>query len=183
MKPATATEGNIQIAGATGAALFLSTAERLPEDGQPTWGLFCSSLEALSSLSSRKEIIIIVQTGPRPEIPLYLVSFLSPQGTSELISKDAGTSIRRTGQDFQYPLVIQRAYEEGEVELLAEEGGEDGAGDALDTNKDEKTFLLDQSLNFRSEIKNNGEKVFAWQDLSGDPGDTRLLNHSKTANP
>ena len=96
---------------------------------------------------------------------------MSPKGTSELIYKDAAASIRRTGQDFQYQLVIQRAYEEGEAELLAEEEGEDGAGDALDTDKDEKTFLLDQSLHFRSEIRDNGEKVFAWQDLSGDPGD------------
>ena len=96
---------------------------------------------------------------------------LSPKGTSELIYKDAAASIRRTGQDFQYQLVIQRAYEEGEAELLAEEEGEDGVGDSLDTEKDEKTFLLDQSLHFRSEIRANGEKVFAWQDLSGDPGD------------
>ena len=96
---------------------------------------------------------------------------LSPKGRSELIYKDAAASIRRTGQDYQYQLVIQRAYEEGEAELLAEEEGEDGAADALDTEKDEKTFLLDQSLHFRSEIRENGEKVFAWQDLSGDPGD------------
>ena len=41
----------------------------------------------------------------------------------------------------------------------------------MDTDKDEKTFLLDQSLHFRSEIRDNGEKVLAWQDLSGDPGD------------
>ena len=96
---------------------------------------------------------------------------LSPKGTSELIYKDAAASIRRTGQDFQYQLVVQRAYEEGEAELLAEEDGEDGAADALDADKDEKVFLLDQSLHFRSEIRENGEKVFAWQDLSGDPGD------------
>ena len=96
---------------------------------------------------------------------------LSPKGRSELIYKDAAASIRRTGQDYQYQLVIQRAYEEGEAELLAEEEGEDGAADALDTENEEKTFLLDQSLHFRSEIRGNGEKVFAWQDLSGDPGD------------
>ena len=96
---------------------------------------------------------------------------LSPKGTSELIYKDAAASIRRTGQEYHYQLVIQRAYEEGEAELLADEEGEDGAADALDAEKDEKTFLLDQSLHFRSEIRENGEKVFAWQDLSGDPGD------------
>ncbi|KAK4691950.1 hypothetical protein P7C71_g5156, partial [Lecanoromycetidae sp. Uapishka_2] len=101
---------------------------------------------------------------------LYLVRPLSPKGTSELIYKDAAASIRRTGQDFQYQLVIQRAYEEGEAEL-ADEEDEDGVADALGTEKDEKTFLLDQGLHFRSEIRDNGEKVFAWQDLSGDPGD------------
>ena len=116
--------------------------------------------------NASKETIVEIAQGQ-----LYLVRPLSPKGTSELIYKDAAASIRRTGQDYQYQLVIQRAYEEGEAELLAEEEGEDGAGDALDTDKDEKTFLLDQSLHFRSEIRDNGEKVFAWQDLSGDPGD------------
>ncbi|KAK0517519.1 hypothetical protein JMJ35_000674 [Cladonia borealis] len=116
--------------------------------------------------NASKESIVEIAQGQ-----LYLVRPLSPKGTSELIYKDAAASIRRTGQDFQYQLVVQRAYEEGEAELLAEEEGEDEAGDVLDTDKDEKTFLLDQSLHFRSEIRDNGEKVFAWQDLSGDPGD------------
>ena len=96
---------------------------------------------------------------------------MSPKGTSELIFKDAAASIRRTGQEFHYQLVIQRAYEEGEAELLAEEEGEDGVADTLGTDNDEKTFLLDQSLHFRSIIREDGEKVFAWQDLDGDPGD------------
>ena len=67
--------------------------------------------------------------------------------------------------------MIQRAYEEGEEELLADENGEDAVADSLGTDKDEKTFLLDKSLHFRSEIREGGEKVFAWRDLSGDPGD------------
>lgn len=67
--------------------------------------------------------------------------------------------------------MIQRVYEEGEEELLAEEDGEDGIADNLGSDKDEKTFLLDESLHFRSEIREGGEKVFAWLDLSGDPGD------------
>ena len=57
---------------------------------------------------------------------LYLVRPLSPKGYSELIFKDAAARIRRTGQDFQYQLVVQRAYEEGEEELLDDEDGEDG---------------------------------------------------------
>ena len=106
-----------------------------------------------------------------PQGQLYLVRPLSPKGYSELIFKDAAASIRRTGQEFQYQLVIQRAYEEGEEELLAEEDGEDGISESLGTEKDEKIFLLDQGLHFRSEIREGGEKVLAWRDLSGDPGD------------
>ncbi|KAK5190423.1 Vacuolar import and degradation protein 27 [Exophiala xenobiotica] len=102
-----------------------------------------------------------------PQGQLYLVRPLSPKGYSELIYKDAVASIRRTGQEFQYQLVVQRAYEEGEEELA--EDDEDQGGDSLD--KDEKTFLLDQSLHFRSEKRSGGETILAWRDLSGDPGD------------
>ena len=103
-----------------------------------------------------------------PQGKLYLVRPHSPKGTSELIFNDAVASIRRTGQDFQYQLVIQRAYEEGEAELAEED--DDGIADALGTEKDEKTFLLDQSIQFRSDIK-DGQAVFAWRDLSGDSDD------------
>lgn len=101
---------------------------------------------------------------------LYLVRPLSPKGYSELIFKDAAASIRRTGQDFQYQLVIQRAYEEGE-EVLDEDDDGDATLAALAAERDEKTFLLDESLHFRSEVREGGEKVLAWRDLSGDAGD------------
>lgn len=113
-----------------------------------------------------KESIIEIAQGQ-----LYLVRPLSPKGYSELIFKDAAATIRRTGQEFQYQLVVQRAYEEGEEELVTEEEGEDGAAEALSGEKDEKTFLLDQELRFRTEIREGGEKVLAWRDLSGDSGD------------
>ena len=113
-----------------------------------------------------KESIIEITQGQ-----LYLVRPLSPKGYSELIFKDAAATIRRTGQEFQYQLVVQRAYEEGEEELLEEEEGEDGVTQSLGTEKDEKTFLLDETLHFRSEVREGGEKVLAWRDLSGDPGD------------
>ncbi|CZR57594.1 related to C.cardunculus cypro4 protein [Phialocephala subalpina] len=106
-----------------------------------------------------------------PQGQLYLVRPLSPKGYSELIFKDAAASIRRTNQEFQYQLVIQRAYEEGEEELLDDEEGEDADIAALASERDEKTFLLDESLHFRSEIRQTGEKVIAWRDLSGDAGD------------
>ena len=105
-----------------------------------------------------------------PQGQLYLVRPRSPKGYSELIFKDAAATIRRTGQEFQYQLVIQRAYEEGEEELLADEDGEAGE-DVLATEKDERVFLMDAELHFRSDTRDSGEMVFAWRDLSGDPGD------------
>jgi hypothetical protein len=106
-----------------------------------------------------------------PQGQLYLVRPLSPKGYSELIFKDAAARIRRTGQDYQYQLVIQRAYEEGEEELGEDEDGEDEDTAGLASERDEKVFLLDEGLHFRSEIREGGEKVLAWRDLSGDPGD------------
>ncbi|KAI1210139.1 VID27-domain-containing protein [Annulohypoxylon truncatum] len=105
-----------------------------------------------------------------PQGQLYLVRPLSPKGYSELIFKDATARIRRTGQDFQYQLVIQRVYEEGEAEL-ADEEGEDEELNALAAEKDEKTFLLDEALHFRVEIREGSQNVLAWKDLSGDVGD------------
>src|SRR5215469_208153 len=102
-----------------------------------------------------------------PEGQLYLVRPLSVKGYSELIYKDARAAIRRTSTEFQYQLVVTRAYEEGEEELLAEQEDEGGEADHLD--KDEQAFLLDESLQFRVDIRETDEKVFAWRDLSGSP--------------
>ncbi|KAI1082498.1 VID27 cytoplasmic protein [Whalleya microplaca] len=106
-----------------------------------------------------------------PQGQLYLVRPLSPKGYSELIFKDATARIRRTAQEFQYQLVVQRVYEEGEAELLADEEGEDAEIDALAAERDEKTFLLDEALHFRVESREGSQKVLAWKDLSGDVGD------------
>lgn len=106
-----------------------------------------------------------------PQGQLYLVRPLSPKGYSELIFKDSAIRIRRTNQDFHYQLVVQRAFEEGEEELLAEEEGEDAEIDALASERDEKTFLLDAALHFRIEAREGGDKVLAWRDLNGDNGD------------
>ncbi|CAJ2509362.1 Uu.00g143880.m01.CDS01 [Anthostomella pinea] len=102
---------------------------------------------------------------------LYLVRPLSPKGYSELIFKDAAARIRRTGQDYQYQLVVQRVYEEGEAELLEDEEGEDAEINALVTERDEKTFLLDEALHFRVESREGAGQILAWKDLSGDVGD------------
>lgn len=127
---------------------------------------FIPTVSKLVFGDSSKESLVEISQGQ-----LYLVRPLSVKGYSELIFKDAAASIRRTGQEFQYQLVIQRAYEEGEEELLAEEDGEEGALEGLGGEKDEKTFLLDESIQFRTDVRQTGEKVFAWRDLSGDFGD------------
>lgn len=114
---------------------------------------------------SSKESIIEI-----PQGQLYLVRPLSVKGYSELIFKDAAASIRRTGQEFQYQLVIQRAYEEGERELLEEEEDPDNV-EGTGLEKDERTFLLDEALRLRTDVRSTGEQVFAWKDLSGDEGD------------
>lgn len=67
--------------------------------------------------------------------------------------------------------MVQRVFEEGEAELLAEEEGDEAELDALSVERDEKTFLLDEALHFRVEIREAGETVLAWRDLSGDTGD------------
>ncbi|PSK46465.1 hypothetical protein B9Z65_5433 [Elsinoe australis] len=117
-----------------------------------------------SSETSKESLIEL------PQGQLYIVRPRSPKGYSELIFKDAAASIRRTGQDFQYQLIVQRAYEEGEAELLEEEDS-DGEGGRLNTEKDERTYLLDESLRLRADLRDDGEIVFAWLDLSGDDGD------------
>lgn len=104
-----------------------------------------------------------------PQGQLYIVRPHSPKGYSELIFKDAAAYIRRTGQEFQYQLVIQRAYEEGEAEL-DEDNAQEGAVAVLG-DKDEKVFPLDEELRFRVDLRDDGETVLAWKDLSGDIGD------------
>lgn len=42
--------------------------------------------------------------------------------------------------------------------------------ETVDSAEDERVFLLDQGLSFRSGIL-DGDVTFAWRDLSGDPGD------------
>lgn len=107
-----------------------------------------------------------------PQGQLYIVRPLSPKGYSELIFRDAAASVRRTNQPFQYQLVVQRVYEEGEQELLAEGDDDDAVIESLNNaEKDQKIFLLDEGLHFRIEKREGGENVFAWRDLSGDQGD------------
>lgn len=95
-----------------------------------------------------------------PAGQLYLVRPDSIKGSRECIFKDAVATIRRTSVEHQYQLVITRAYEEGEEQLLDEDA----------ESEDERLFLLDEALAFRSGSL-DGDATFAWRDLSGDPGD------------
>ncbi|CAG8702960.1 22345_t:CDS:10 [Dentiscutata erythropus] len=93
---------------------------------------------------------------------LYLVRPNSPKGNRECIFREAQAIIRRTGNEWQYQLVVDRIFEEGEEELISEgESDEESQG---------KVFLIDESLEFRKgQIE--GLTTFARRDLTGDPDD------------
>ncbi|WWD02638.1 hypothetical protein V865_000678 [Kwoniella europaea PYCC6329] len=95
-----------------------------------------------------------------PAGQLYLVRPNSIKGSRECIFQDAVATIRRTGIEYQYQLVVTRAYEEGEEQLLDEDAETD----------DERVFLIDQALEFRFGTL-DGDATCAWRDLSGDEGD------------
>ena len=48
--------------------------------------------------------------------------------------------------------------------------------------KDERVFLLDESLHFRSSLV-DGTVILAWRDLSGDPGDVYKFICDSTTQP
>ena len=86
---------------------------------------------------------------------------------------DAVATIRRTGIDYQYQLVITRAYEEGEEQLLDEDAESDyhQSSQYVDlVADDERVFLVDESLAFRFGSL-DGDITTAWKDISGDEGD------------
>lgn len=104
-----------------------------------------------------------------PAGQLYLVRPNSIKGSRECIFQDAVATIRRTGIEYQYQLVITRAYEEGEEQLLEEDAETD----------DERVFLIDHTLAFRFGIL-DGDATCSWKDLSGDEGDLWEFVSSKT---
>ncbi|BGP18906.1 Vacuolar import and degradation protein 27 [Rhodosporidiobolus nylandii] len=67
---------------------------------------------------------------------LFLVRPESIKGSRECIFIDASLSIRRTTHAHMYQLVVTRAFQEGEEQLLEEDA----------ENSDERSFLLDQGL-------------------------------------
>ncbi|KAK9466866.1 VID27 cytoplasmic protein-domain-containing protein [Lipomyces arxii] len=108
--------------------------------------------------SSFKQELVSIPSGR-----LYLSRAQSSvKAYSECIFKDAVAVIRRTTTEFHYQIVVQRAYEEGEEQLEDDEDEE---------TFDEYTFLIDEALHFRQSKSDEGLTIFAWKDLSGDPGD------------
>ncbi|CAG8627968.1 10523_t:CDS:10, partial [Cetraspora pellucida] len=97
---------------------------------------------------------------------LYLVRPNSPKGNRECIFREAQAIIRRTSTEWQYQLVIDRVFEEGEEELVSEgDSDEESQG-----GEEEKVFLIGETLEFRKgQIE--GLTTFAWRDLMGDPED------------
>lgn len=96
-------------------------------------------------------------------------------------------TIRRTGIDFQYQLVVTRAYEEGEEQLL-DDDAECECGTACricsiladNSADDERVFLIDEGLGFRFGNL-DGDSTCAWNDLSGDEGDLWEFVSSKVS--
>ncbi|CAB4445737.1 unnamed protein product [Rhizophagus irregularis] len=76
---------------------------------------------------------------------------------------ESASTVRRTGTEWQYHIVISRVFDEGEEELELQDEEED-------VLEEEKVFLIDESLKFRKgQIE--GLTTFSWRDLSGDPDD------------
>ncbi|CAO1634819.1 unnamed protein product [Sympodiomycopsis kandeliae] len=92
-----------------------------------------------------------------PAGALYLVRPSSVKGSRECIYKDAVATIRRTSTEHNYQLVVTRAYDEGEQQLL----------DENDESDDERSFLIDQSLELRTAQSPDADPTFTWRDLSG----------------
>nr|ODO02222.1 cytoplasmic protein [Cryptococcus depauperatus CBS 7855] len=104
-----------------------------------------------------------------PAGQLYLVRPDSIKGSRECIFQDAVATIRRTGVEYQYQLVITRAYDEGEEQLLDDDAETD----------DERVFLIDQALQFRFGSL-DGDPTCSWKDLSGEDGDLWEFVSSKS---
>lgn len=113
--------------------------------------------------SAPKEELVVIPSGE-----LYLKrSPNSPKGVNECIFKDAVARIRKTTVDYQYQLVVERVYEEGEEDL--EENDENGS-DLEEENDDEWVFLIDEALKICYGEKES-RVVICWKDLDGEPGD------------
>ncbi|CAE6538479.1 unnamed protein product [Rhizoctonia solani] len=95
-----------------------------------------------------------------PTGQLYLVRPNSIKGSRECIYNDAMATVRRTPTEHHFHLVVTKVYAEGDEPTLEED----------DESEDERVFLLDEALQFRSSTF-EGTMSFQWADLDGDEGD------------
>ncbi|KAF8591590.1 VID27-domain-containing protein [Ramaria rubella] len=92
---------------------------------------------------------------------LYLVRSDSIKGSRECIYQNAMVTIRRVmTTEFHFQLVVTRVFEEGEELLLDED----------DETDQERSFLIDEALEFRSGTFED-QPTFQWRDLEDDDDD------------
>ncbi|GME89439.1 unnamed protein product [[Candida] boidinii] len=122
----------------------------------------------LSSKTTKDEIMIL------PAGQLFLVrSPSSPKSGSECLYNDVVASIRETSQQYNYQLVISKAYQEGEEENDDDDDDDENTGELNDliSSNDEWNFLIDQSLKLFYYKNSENKNIIAWKDLDGDLGD------------
>ncbi|GJJ07605.1 hypothetical protein Clacol_001808 [Clathrus columnatus] len=91
----------------------------------------------------------------------YLVRSDDAKASRECIFQNAMITVRRAlTAEFHYQLVVTRLFEEGEELLLDEE----------DETEQERSFLIDEALEFRIG-KFEGQPTFQWRDLEDDEDD------------
>jgi hypothetical protein len=106
--------------------------------------------------SNNQELIQI------PAGALYLVRPTNgPQGSRECIYEDAVLAIRRTTSEFHYQLVVTKAFQDSQPELVDQEE---------DDLEDERAFLIDHALDFRLSTRGK-ERTLVWRDFDGDQDD------------
>ena len=103
-----------------------------------------------------------------PSGQLFYVDSRNTKNATVCIFNAASATVRRHPvQPFVFELVVSRVFADGEQDLI--DNGEDGNdGDGLNDD-DEKTFLVDQALEFRripKGVDDDGDKL-VWADLSG----------------
>lgn len=95
----------------------------------------------------------------------------SPKSNSECLVLNGALSIRKTTTEFNYQLVVEKIYEEGEEDTSAD--------DDDDSDEGEWSFLIDPSLRISytttSDLDAAGTKnpqiVIVWKNLTGEPGE------------
>lgn len=112
-------------------------------------------IRSLISTKDKPELVTI------PSGELYHIRELAKRCLFRL----AAAHIKKTSTQYNYQLVIERVYEEGEEEL--EDSGEESETDDEEGNSDEMAFLLDEVLNLSYSVNDDNQIVIMWRDLSG----------------